>query len=287
MTFPKTDGSEWGAAQSAPWVPHNESMRRLDAAVSRWIVADRDLTAPPGSCVDGANYLVASSPTGAWAGQAGKLATAVGTNAANGWLFTTVAVNGYRIFVQDENQELRYNGSSWASEGGGGKFTLPVMAPAMVARSTNGAASASFETATNKVMYRCFDFDQSTDEFVQFSVPMFKRWNEGTLTYQVIWTASATGDAVWSLQAVAVSNDDPIDAAFGTAVSVTDGVTAANDLMFTSESAAVTVGGTPAENDMVIFQLSRDADNGSDTLSGDARLIGVLLFINTNASDDS
>lgn len=117
MTFPKTDGSEWGAAQSAPWVPHNESMRRLDAAVSRWIVADRDLTAPPGSCVDGANYLVASSPTGAWAGQAGKLATAVGTNAANGWLFTFVAVEGNQLYLQDEGVEIEHDGSVWVNSG--------------------------------------------------------------------------------------------------------------------------------------------------------------------------
>lgn len=113
MTLPKTGGSEWAAAQATPWLTVNESMRRLDAAISRWVVVDDDLTAPPGSCADGANYFIAATATGAWVGQDGKLATAVGANASNGWLFTTIAVEGNVIYLQDENLEKRYDGASW------------------------------------------------------------------------------------------------------------------------------------------------------------------------------
>ena len=94
MTLPKTGGTEWSAAQASPWAAVNDSLRRADALANRAIVVDRDLTAPPGSCADGSNYLVAASPTGLWSGQAGKLATAQGTNASNGWKFQTVAVEG-------------------------------------------------------------------------------------------------------------------------------------------------------------------------------------------------
>lgn len=167
-----------------------------------------------------------------------------------------------------------------------GTWSTPIMAGSMTARTTNGAASGSSETTTNKVMYGTLDFDQSTDEFAQFMFPMPPSWDEGTVTAQFLWTATTTGNVVWGIQGVAISDDDVVDAAFGTAQTVTDGVTAANDLMISSYTSAMTIGGTPAENDLVVFQVYRDADNGSDTLAADAKLIAVRLKFSTNAADD-
>ena len=78
-----------------------------------------------------------------------------------------------------------------------------------------------------------------------------------------------------------------LDAAFGTAVTVTDAVTAANDVMISAETSAITIGGTPAEGDIVVFQFYRDAASGSDTLAADAKLLSVKLFITTNAATDA
>jgi hypothetical protein len=86
---------------------------------------------------------------------------------------------------------------------------------------------------------------------------------------------------------VAISDDDVLDAAFGTAVTVTDTVTATTDLMISAETSAVTIAGTPAENDMVVFQFYRDASNGSDTVAADAKLLWVRLYITTNAATDA
>lgn len=289
MALPKTGALGWTSAVASPWAKVNDGERRFDALANRAIIVDRDLTAPPGTCADGANYLIAATATGLWAGQDGKMATAVGANAANGWLFQTVAVEGYRLYVQDENVEIEHDGSSWntVSAGAGGKQTIPVMARAMTARTTSGAAQGTSETTTNKIMLATLDFDQSADEFAQFMVPMPKSWNEGTVTAEFLWSAGATGDVVWGIQGVAISNDDPLDAAFGTAQSVTDSVTAADDLMITAETGAITIGGSPAEKDLVVFQVYRDADNGADTLAADAKLIGIRLFVTTNAADDS
>jgi len=126
MTYPKTGGVELAFPQDNADAVVNGSVRRLDALASRAIIVDRDLTAPPGSCADGANYQVATGGTGAWASQDGKLATAVGTNAANGWLFQTVAVEGYVLAVQDENIDIRYNGSAWVATSGTTPFEMVV-----------------------------------------------------------------------------------------------------------------------------------------------------------------
>lgn len=107
MTTPIFDMTEWAAAQASPWVPHNSALRLLEAVI-RGTVADRDLTAPPGACADGAAYLVDAPATGAWAGHAGEMAVAVGVNAANGWLFAPVAQEGFVLYVADEDVRLEY-----------------------------------------------------------------------------------------------------------------------------------------------------------------------------------
>lgn len=167
-----------------------------------------------------------------------------------------------------------------------GSHTIAVPAGAMIPRTTSGAASKTTETATNKVMLKTLDFDKDTDEFAQFCFPAPKSWDEGTMTAQFIWTAGATGDVVWGIQGLSRSDGDAVDTAFGTARTATDSVTSANDTMVSAMSAAITLSGTPAEGDMLYFQVYRDANNASDTLAADASLIAVRLIYKINTPTD-
>lgn len=119
MTFPRTGQPEWTPAQASPWLPVNQSGRVFDAFSIYAAVADRDLAAPPVTCDDGTCYLVAADPTGDWTGQAGKLALAVGADAANGWIFVTVANEGTRLYVVDEEVTIQYIGGAFAAVDGG------------------------------------------------------------------------------------------------------------------------------------------------------------------------
>ena len=111
MTTTPTFGlPDWAAAQATPWLTENQVKRIIEAA-ARGIIEDNDLSAPPGSCADGACYLVAGTGTGAWAGEDGRMAIAVGTNAASGWYFVTVAAEGVRLYVRDEDLTQFYRGS--------------------------------------------------------------------------------------------------------------------------------------------------------------------------------
>jgi|GEM_PF-1169751 len=169
-----------------------------------------------------------------------------------------------------------------------GKKALSIPASGMIARITNGPSSGSTETTTNKIMARTWDYDDTTVERAQFTIVMPKSWNEGAITVRFVWTATpATGDVVWGMRAVAISDDDPLDAAFGAAVEIVDSVTAADDLMHSGETSAMIIGGTPAESDFVVFEPYRSGANGLDTLVGDARLLGVQLFITTDAGNDA
>jgi hypothetical protein len=136
----------------------------------------------------------------------------------------------------------------------------------------------STETTTNRQNFDQLLFDAATDEFAQALVVMPSNYNAGTVTARFYWTASSgSGAVVWGLQGLAYSDDDALDTATGTAQTVTDTLLAANDMMISGATSAVTIGGTPGANKAVQFQIYRDADAGGDTLAVDARLLGVEI----------
>jgi hypothetical protein len=168
-----------------------------------------------------------------------------------------------------------------------GKQSIWIPAGAMTPRVTSGAATGSIDSGSNDVTIQVLDFDQTTAEHAQFQIGMPKSWNESTVTFTPYWTAAAGTAAqtmIFALAGVAISNDDPLNAAMGTSQTSSDALIAIGDLHIGPESAAITIGGTPAEGDLVIFNLARDI---SDTLAADARLIGIMLHITLNANTDA
>jgi hypothetical protein len=133
------------------------------------------------------------------------------------------------------------------------------------------------------------DFDSTTQEFAQFAFTIPKGWNRGTITADFVWRhpATATNFGVrWGLQAVAVSNDDAIGVAFGTAQEVTDAGGTTNDQYLSDETPAITVAGTPAAADRIYFQVYRAPAHAGDTMGVDASLLEVGLWITTNQNTD-
>jgi hypothetical protein len=172
-----------------------------------------------------------------------------------------------------------------------GLETIWVPAAAMRPTVSNGcAAITAVETTSGRPDMIVLDFDASNDEHAQFQISMPKSWDEGTVTFQVFHTTTATDtDGVaWGLQGVACSDGDTIDVAYGTPIVVTDAYqSTAEDLYVTSVSSAVTIAGTPAAGDAVFFRIFRDVSDAADTAAEDARLIGVKVFFTTNAADDT
>lgn len=192
---------------------------------------------------------------------------------------STGAVDGTKVVkVASNDANLPAAASNIQVNSADPKRAFYVPGNGMYATTTSGAASAQIETSTNKVNVKVFDFDASSDEFVQFAVPSPKFWDAGTVTAEFYWTAaSGSGDVIWGIQGLALSNDDALDTAFGTAQTVTDTLITANDVHVTSATSAVTIAGSPVAGDWVTFQIYRDANAGGDTLGVDARLIGVRI----------
>jgi len=171
-----------------------------------------------------------------------------------------------------------------------GKETIWIPAAAMYAPTTNPADSALVETTATRPDLNVWDFDASTKQYTQFTIAMPKSWNLGTVTYQIFWSPSTTntGDCIFGLQGVAFGDSDSIDTAYGTAIEVTDaGIGTVEDQQVSSESSAMTIAGSPADDQQSYFQLYRDAADGSDTFTGEARVLGLKLFYTTDAANDA
>lgn len=183
------------------------------------------------------------------------------------------------------------HGTAGSSSGTAGKHAVPVMAAAMRPTTTNGcAALAAVEIASNQPEVLSLNFDTTTQEYAWFALAMPKSWNEGTVTFKPIWSHAATTTnfgVAWTLQAVAISNDDALGTSFGTAQSSVDTGGTTNDLYVGPESSAITIAGTPAAEDIVYFRVSRLVSDGGDTMAIDARLHGIVLFITTDAETDA
>ena len=171
-----------------------------------------------------------------------------------------------------------------------GKESMWIPAGTMKPTVSNGcAALTSVETTSGRPDMIVLDFDKDSDEFAQFSIAFPKSWDEGTITYQVYWAGiAATTGVAWSLAGVAVSNNETIDVAFGTAVVIQDDAQGAvEEVCVTAESGAVTIAGTPAADDLCFFAISRDVSDSNDDMAGDARLLGIKIFFNTDTKNDS
>ena len=171
-----------------------------------------------------------------------------------------------------------------------GTETIWVPAQAMFGTTTNGADAQAVETTATRPELKVLDFDASTAEYAQFSIAMPKSWNLGTVTYQVFWSPSTTngGNCIFGLQGLACTEGDTADAVFGTAQEVTDaGIGTVEDVQMTAVSSAMTIAGSPADDDQTFFQLYRDAADGSDTFTGEARVLGIKLFYTTDAANDA
>lgn len=168
-----------------------------------------------------------------------------------------------------------------------GRRQIDVTRSAWIPRTTSPPAAGSSELATGKVMQVGYDFDQTTDEYLQFLWLPPKSWNGSYVFLEYVWTfGSGSGSVVWGSRAVAYRDDDPMNVAFGTASVVTDAGIAANDVHRIVDPVGILPAGTIAPGVAVLFDIYRNAANGSDTLNADARLLGLRLHYDVDKAND-
>jgi hypothetical protein len=212
----------------------------------------------------------------------GGLETEITTvqNNLNQAVFSTILPDmtgnaGKSIFTDGTN-------AYWAA---GTTQTVYIPAAAITTRITTGAAHNVIEMGTNKNQFRTLDFDPATQWHGQFFLQMPNSWDAGTVTAQFVWSHATTTTnfgIAFGLQGVSLADGDAGDVAFGTGqVSVDTGGTA-NDIYITPVTSAITISGTPAAGEFVMFQVYREVGNAGDTMAVNARLHGIKLTYGIN-----
>jgi|2_EtaG_2_1085320.scaffolds.fasta_scaffold05430_2 hypothetical protein len=143
------------------------------------------------------------------------------------------------------------------------------------------------EAATNDINYFVLDFDASTEEHATWNVVMPASYDGGVVNATFYWTNAGGGAAEtvdWGIAALALADDGAIDQALGSEVTTTDTWIAQGDLHVSAASSNVTVGGAPAGGQWVVFTVARKV--ASDDLTGDARLIAVVITYTINQYSD-
>lgn len=95
--------------QAQKQVTYNDAMRALDVLVQP-AVTSRSVGTPPSSPATGDSYIVGASPTGAWTGNAAKIATWDGV----AWNFRTPA-DGWLAYVLDDAEMAICQSGAWSA----------------------------------------------------------------------------------------------------------------------------------------------------------------------------
>ena len=135
------------AAQAQKHVTHNEALSLLDGLV-QLAVASRATATPPTTPADGVRYLVPAGATGEWSANVGKIALRM----EGAWRYVT-PIEGFALWVSDEDKFLTFNGTTWAELAGGGgtPSTLPLLGINATADATNKLTVASSALLFNNI----------------------------------------------------------------------------------------------------------------------------------------
>lgn len=108
-------GLVWGFAEGEDgwgYNGYNPGFERLDSLIHLSVLGISDT--PPGSPADGERYIVGGSPSGAWSGQAGKVAAWLTIGGA-AWHFYAPKV-GWRAHNVTNGLPYLFDGSAWLSD---------------------------------------------------------------------------------------------------------------------------------------------------------------------------
>jgi len=140
----------------------------------------------------------------------------------------------------------------------------------------NQPPATAFATLDTRNSIALLDFDDTTDESAIFVSVCPEGANLASgLSIRLIWTASTatSGACVWDASLERMTTDIDTDS-FDTAASVTTTTNATSGVPNYSTITLTTIDSLTA-GDGFRLKINRDANNGSDTMTGDAELIAV------------
>lgn len=177
----------------------------------------------------------------------------------------------------DANQVLATDGSgglSWVTPSSGGTKTLRTFTPL-----DNQPPATDFATLDTRNSIAVLDFDAATDEAAVFVayIPQGAVLTSG-IKVRISWaaTSATSGDCVWGAQWEKTTGQDIDSDSFDTATTATTTTSGTNGVVNTTEITCTAIDSLAA-GDCFRLKVYRDANSGSDTMTGDAELVAVEI----------
>lgn len=136
--------------------------------------------------------------------------------------------------------------------------------------------------STDAESITCWALDDTTDEFIDYYFRL-NAYGGGGVTITIYWLSAAatTGNCVWGAAIRRIADDaEDLDSSHTYSYSSATDATASAAGEVDYAVITITDGANMdniADTELGILRITRDANNGSDTLSGDALLIGVVM----------
>lgn len=227
------------------------------------------------------------------------------SGAANGYITVADIFKALNSLSADSSPDqaadylLAYDDSAAAakkvlmSKIGAGRKTLWLPAGSFravtVGTRTAATTTTAIDSGTIDNTFPVLTFSATVDNNAQQAVVMPNSWDRQAVTYRVIYmnSATGTGDVLWSLSAGSCSTEESVNVS-GTAVAIVSSKpsVAALSQITTAESSSLTIAGSPAAGDLILFNIARLATNGSDTFTQTVHLIGVLIYYTDATNTD-
>lgn len=140
-------------------------------------------------------------------------------------------------------------------------------------------SAATFNTRNNIPV---LDFDAASDEFAVFSGVLPSNYGGGGVTVKIVWTAASatSNNTIWQAAFERMNTDmdgDSFASAQSSAASAANGspgVTTTATIAFTDGAQMDSL----AVGEAFRLRINRDANSASDTMTGDAEVIRVMIF---------
>jgi len=136
------------------------------------------------------------------------------------------------------------------------------------------------DAGVDRKVLRFMSFVNGADQFATAMFQLPRNYNNGTITVIIHWTSQveASGTVEWDISAFA--HGDGVSFAtsvFPAAITVTDTQINVDEEQLTPRSAAITIGGTPAEEKMIVIKVARTGS--TDTFTQPAQLLGMSINV--------
>ena len=255
------------------------------------IGSDGVLTAGSTTLTDTAGKILSAALNTVAVGQGGTGATTLtGIIKGNGTSAFTAATAGTDYTSPSSTES--FTNKTLDVEGTGNVLTLPVKLWLPAAGCNNATAGPMWDLPTSTpAVAACvtgtntqkgvLDFADTSGGFSAQNTLLLPGDFIGNIDADIFWTTTATsGNAKWSLSTVCTATDstETDDGSFNTASTVTTAAPGTANRVAKSSITSLTITGCAA-GEVLHVKIFRDGNDGSDTISATARLLGVQFTI--------